>query len=126
MAAAAASTPTETCVTLPSDVDFEPAAPADEGFGAPLETALLGVAPDDDPELLPSAPPAFGAVSDFPMTIGKPGWPVHWPLKKSAKTFWSAGAEQAFGRPDFAALRMAWFLHIQAASVKAQPEEETA
>jgi len=86
MAAAAASTPTETCVTLPSDVDLEPAAPTDEGFGAPLVTALLGVAPDE-PEELPSAPPDFGAVSDFPMTIGNPGWPAHWLLKKSAKTF---------------------------------------
>jgi hypothetical protein len=103
--------------TLTKSESLSVPAAAAEGFGAPLATALLGFGPEE-PE---SAPPVAGfdsTPSDFPILIGKPGWPPHCPLKKSAKAFWSVAAEQAFGKPSFAALRMAWFLQMQEASAK--------
>jgi hypothetical protein len=92
IAAAAASIPVDTIVILPSEVAFA-APPVDEAFAAP------------------------SALSDFPMVIGKPDWPIHIVLKKSAMVFWSAGLLQALGSLVFAAVMIPLFLHIHAESV---------
>jgi len=68
---------------LEAEDNFAPAAPAEEGFGAPLVMAVLGLAPLADGAVEPepeasSLPPDAGLLeADWPMLMGNPGWPVH-------------------------------------------------